>query len=345
MNPIRILITDTHLSESTIELNKSIFQQAFNVCLENRLNTLIHLGDVFQSRKSQSQLVLTTYREILDEAADKGIIISQVVGNHDKTTYNSADSFLDPFIRHPALRLYRYCGAEFIETENGRIGIHYASYFDDEKYIEMLREKNEVGGYGDKNVLLTHIGCTGTVMNNGARLENSINSKLFEKYDKVLIGHYHDLQHSHHIEYIGAAMQHSFGETSVKGATILYDDLSTALVPFKFPEYVTYEVDIENVTSKDIDDLKQEKSNIDGHLRVILKGDKTQLQAFNRQQLETAGIKVLLKQDEIIKEEVEARVEPFNNRTLKEEFKVFCTKNKLDYQKGVLYFDKIAENV
>lgn len=351
---IAVAITDTHLSDSTIELNKSIYLQVFELCLKLGLNQVEHCGDVFQSRKSQSQAVLTAYQEILDLAHDNGITINQVVGNHDKSSYSDADSFLDPFRHHPAISLRRTYDTRFTQNpENpnvnhftakcfeGTIGIHYASFFNDQQYIEMIQSHM---GFGDKNILLTHIGCTGAVMNNGTKIESTINSNLFSKYDKVLVGHYHDPQQFDHIEYIGAAMQHNFGEGTQKGATVIYDDLSTELVPFTFPQYLTYEVDVKSMTTKDIEDLKVEKQQSQDYIRVTLKGAEKDLKAFNKQSLEAIGIKVQLQQEEIKIEELEARIEPFDSKTLTEEFEAFCKKNKLNHKEGLKYFNQIVNS-
>lgn len=352
--PIAVVITDTHLSDSTIELNKSIYRQAAELCLKLGLTDLEHAGDVFQSRKSQSQAVLTAYQEILDDLAHQGINLNQVVGNHDKTDYNSVDSFLDPFQHHPAMSLRRTYDTRFTQNpENpnvnhfkakcfeGTIGIHYASFFNDQQYIEMIQSHM---GFGDKNILLTHIGCTGAVMNNGTKIETSITSNLFSKYDLVLNGHYHDPQQFDHVEYIGAAMQHNFGEGTQKGATVIYDDLSTELVPFIFPQYLKYEVDVKSMTTKDIDDLKKEKQNSQDHIRVILKGAEKDLKAFNSNSLREIGINVQLEQEKIDIVELETRCEAFDNKTLTEEFEVFCKKNKLNHKEGLKYFNQIVNS-
>jgi len=343
---IAVAITDTHLSDSTIELNKSIFRQAVEITIQLGLNSIEHVGDVFQSRKSQSQAVLTAFGEILDDLREHEIGLNCVVGNHDKTSYSDAKSFLDPFKHHPALDIYPYCGARFTAPINipGRIGIHYASYFNDEQYIKMIQEKDEIGGFAERNILLTHVGCTGAVMNNGTKIESTINSNLFSKYDKVFIGHYHDPQQFDHIEYIGAAMQHNFGEGTQKGATVIYDDLSTELVPFIFPQYLTYEVDVKSMTTKDIEDLKVEKQQSQDYIRVTLKGAEKDLKAFNKTSLESIGIKVQLQQEEIKIEELEARIEPFDSKTLTEEFEVFCKKNKLNHKEGLKYFNQIVNS-
>lgn len=345
--PIAVAITDTHLSDSTVELNKSIYTQAFELCLKLGLNEVEHLGDVFQSRKSQSQAVLTAYQEILDLAHDNGVTINQVVGNHDKTDYSSVDSFLDPFQHHPAMNLIRDYDnhAVVIEGIEELIGKCYMSFLTDEQYIDVVQRYTPSNTeFYSKSILFTHIGIQGAVMNNGTKPETKITPNLFKAYNLVLCGHYHDPQQFDHIEYIGAAMQHNFGEGTQKGATVIYDDLSTELVPFVFPQYLKYEVDVKSMTTKDIDDLKKEKQSSQDHIRVILKGAEKDLKAFNSNSLREIGISVQLQQEEIKIEELEARIEPFDSKSLAEEFEVFCKKNKLNHKEGLKYFNQIVNS-
>jgi exonuclease SbcD len=335
--PIAIALTDTHLSENTIELNKSIFRQARAKTKELGLDRVQHLGDFFQSRKSQSQDVLTAFADILDEFSDEGMILDAINGNHDKTAYGEPDSFLDPFKYHPAINLYRYCGARFVND----IAIHYASFFRDQEYIALIEEALKNGSFSKQNILLTHIGCNGATMNNGTPIKSEITSALFSRFDKVFIGHYHDAQEFGNVEYIGAAIQHNFGEGTQKGLTVIYDDLSTELIPLNFPQYLTYEVDVKTVTNKDIQDLKDEKKSGD-YVRVVLTGDEKSLKSFNMQSLREAGVAIQLKQEKLEIKEIETRVEAFDNQTLTEEFEAFCKKNKLNHKEGLKYFNKIV---
>ena len=51
-NVVGIFITDTHLKKDNVDLNKSIWKQAFNYSLEYNC-PLFHGGDIFDSRTSQ----------------------------------------------------------------------------------------------------------------------------------------------------------------------------------------------------------------------------------------------------------------------------------------------------
>lgn len=337
--PIALILADTHLKEDNIEVNKSIFQQAIQLAKSLGLKQIDHAGDFFHSRKSQSQLVLTTFCEILDGINESGLELYSCVGNHDKTSYSSAESFLDPFAEHPAFNLFR--GGGFRNTNKDEVDIAYLSYFTDELYCQELKKFNLKNS--PTTVLITHIGVSGAVMNNGTVIASeSITPSLFKDFDLTLIGHYHDAQvlAEGRIRYIGASIQHNFGELTGKGATVLYDDLSTEIIPLKYPQYLKYEISPKDLTVKDIEDLKAEKQESGDNIRIVLTGSESELKSFNKQVLIEAGVSVQHKQDELVKDEIESRVEPFSASSLTEEFEAFCIKNKLDLKVGMKYFSK-----
>jgi len=343
-NAIAVILTDTHQKEDNIEIVKSIFRQATEIAKDLGLHEINHAGDIFNSRKSQSQLVLTSFKEILDELWSEGMILHTCVGNHDKTDYSSADSFLDPFSKHPALSLYRIGGARMLRGKKD-IWLHYQSYFTDELYQKYLLEMvDDVFDRKATNVLLTHIGITGAVMNNGTVIESeTITPSLFNDFDLSLVGHYHDAQAlaGGRIKYIGASLQHNFGELTGKGLTILYDDLSTEIIPLKYPQYLKFEVSPKELTSNDIADLKKEKEESGDNIRIVLTGSQADLKSFNKQILIDAGVSVQHKQDEINAEELEQQVEAFDANSLQNEFDKFCEKNSLNKETGLKYFNQI----
>lgn len=340
---IAIILTDTHLCESNIPVVKSIFKQAIKIAQDLGLTQIEHGGDIFHARKGQLQINLTAFKEILNDLHDSGIVLNQVIGNHDKTEYSISESFIDPYEHHPALRMFRIAGGRPLTKT---IFLTYLSYFTDEVYIKNLQEVIEHGGSLSKNVLLTHIGVAGAVMNNGTVIEgDSITPSLFQHWDLTLVGHYHDAQMlaEGKIKYIGASLQHNFGELTGKGITVLYDDLSTEIVSLKYPQYLKFEVNPGDITAKDILDLKQEKTESGDHLRVILTGSESAVKSFNKMDLMNAGISVELKQDKISKDEIETSLEAFDSKSLKEEFDGFCEKNKLCRESGMKYFDLILK--
>lgn len=340
-----IILTDTHLKEDNIQSNLDVYDQAIEFCLDNQIKTIFHGGDIFHSRKSQSQLILNTFNQILDKIHNNGLHMISIVGNHDKTDYDSKDSFLSPFIHHPGLTLIEsgvtYNGEQLNMNED--CSMSFLSYFSEEIYLEHLNSLVEQLDSNKNNFLLTHIGVNGAVMNNGTKIESTIKTSHFKPFKDVYIGHYHDGQSWSNIHYIGASLQHNYGERTKKGFQILYSDGSIEFMPLYFPQYVKYNIDVTELTQKEIDEIKEIKEASSDHIKIVLIGEKKDLNDFNIQALKQAGVEVELKQKEIEVEELNQRIEPFTSQTLSDQFKIFCEKNSLDLQRGLVYFNKIVE--
>lgn len=344
MKPIAVLLKDTHLQESNIQTNRSVYKQTIDFCVDNGIKKIIHIGDVFNSRKSQPQIILTAFEEILDEIQENGLEMISIVGNHDKTDYDAKESFLSPFKHHPAFELIEIGGV--LRVENTLCA--FLSYFSDAIYIEHLEnvvfQLNEL--YGDEKCsLFTHIGVNGAVMNNGTKIESGIKTSMFKRFERVNIGHYHDGQSWGNIHYLGASIQHNYGERTTKGFDVLYDNHTTELITLEFPMYKKYEVDVNELTQQDLDDLKAEKEETNDFIKIVLVGEEKDVKAYNIQKLKQVGVEVALKMPEIEISELQTRIEPFTITTLQDQFNEFCDENKLDKEQGLKYFQKIAQNV
>jgi len=243
--PIAVCLADTHLNESTIEVNFSVFIQAFDLCDKLGIKTIFHLGDILTSRKGQTQIVLNALAEILNIAKERGIEIIAIAGNHDKTDNTISTSFLDPFNSHPAFTCFGM--PRHIDVDSLRI--HFVSYYDEsltyKTYFDLLNISTS-----RRNVLLTHIGVNEIKNNDGSKVENGVTQSIFDPFDLVLIGHYHNRQiigNRKHIVYTGSTHQANFGEDLYKGATILYDDASYEFFNFSFPQYITVDISAEEL--------------------------------------------------------------------------------------------------
>ena len=341
--PIGVILTDLHLSEDNINTVKSIITQAIEFCVDNQIKTIFNGGDILHSRKSQSQLMLTTLEGFLDEIHSAGLQMISIVGNHDRTDYDSEKSFISPFKHHPALTLVETARLMVVEGVN----IALASFFSDEIYKQHLDQIVKAANEAPQEewMLVTHIGVSGARMNNGVAIESEIKVKMFERFKTVKVGHYHDKQSFANIEYIGASLQHNFGEGATKGLQVLFSDFSTELIELDFPKYLKYEVDVSTLTQKDLDDLKQEKESGCDFIRVVLVGEEREVKAYNIQALKQVGVDVQMKIPDIELKELKTRIEPFTAQSLLEQFQLFCTENKLDQVQGMSYFNKIAQNV
>ena len=340
MKIIAPILTDTHLKEGNLDTNVSIFKQSVDFCSNNGLTTLYHLGDIFDSRKAQPLVVLSTFQSILDYCKVKGVNLVAIPGNHEKTDYKSVDSFLDPFRHHPSFTLIDTYFSTLLTDE---VTIHFIPFFKDEQYNEVLRTTDGFINNATKNILFTHIGITGAKMNNGSEVEG-IAPIDFKYFDKVFIGHYHDKQIFGKFNYVGSSIQHNYGETPDKGLTLLYSDLSFQTLELEFPKFLKLEVDINKLTPNDIQEICNEKLISNDNLRVILVGSEDKIKSFNKQIFLEKGVSVQVKIDDVVKSEIDDRVEPFTSTSILEQYEAYCKKNDIvDQQRGLNYLKKVLK--
>lgn len=341
---IATFLTDTHLKESNLKVNHTIYQEAIEHTKKLGLKVIYHLGDIFESRTSQTvELLKYGFLDILDNFTKEEIELIAIPGNHDKTLYSDIHSFLTPFQHHPAFTLIETHFTYLINLDEAGQGIllHLLPFFEDNTYNKYLKELyDEQYNVDFINILGTHVGLTGAIMNNGTEVHSDVDNSIIKQYDLCIIGHYHDSMSFNNVLYAGSSIQHNFGEKPNKGLTVLYDDLSTEILPLTFPKYTTYSINVKELKKSDLKDLQVEKEGGD-NIRINLEGTQEEVNAYNKQDLLNIGIKVEKKIDKVIKEEVEANVEKYDNSKIKTYFTEFAKKNVLDEAEGLVYLNKI----
>lgn len=208
MNNKVALIGDVHINRHNIDVCNQCFNNLFRILKEQEVDRLYILGDLFDKRTSingQSLDVLLCACNLFDKAYSNDTEIWYIAGNHDKTDLDSDISYIDVI------------SGQKINCTDSLISIGALQFYKEEKYIQELA-KIEPCKY-----LLSHQGVNGVINNDGSEHNSVITPNLFAKFDKVFMGHYHDAQFiAPNIYYIGAFIQHNFGEKyEDKGVTIL----------------------------------------------------------------------------------------------------------------------------
>lgn len=286
--PIVILLTDTHLSENTIDQNFSAFSQAIDIAKSLGVSYLLHLGDIFTSRKGQPEIVLTSFRKILDKIFDNDLQLLAINGNHDKTSGVVDSSFLDAFVSD------RFRVMEVGENLTfNKVSIFFLSYFDEHLvYPSKLTQLNEIVELNDQsiNLLLTHCAIDGVINNSGLKVKGELSIKGFEKFQTVFVGHYHNRQIFSNICYIGSTDPRNFGEDDQKGVTIVYDDGSYDFINLEFKPYVTIDMLASDLTLERINQAKQKGQ--EANLRFRIQGEVNEQLKPLVAQLNDNGVKV-----------------------------------------------------
>jgi len=345
--PLALISNDWHLKDDNIEQVWNLMTQKAKVAKTMEIKTLIILGDVFHSRKAQSQRVLNAFRTIIkDILTYQGREVYCIAGNHDKVDGTTEQSFLTPFMDIPNFHLIEEWSKFSLEN------LHFLAipYFTEEEWI---RHYNESKSYGNvvlnkyamprKDILLTHMAFDGSVNNNKMTQQSErLNQKFFEDYGLVLSGHYHNChqvyQNTYHLPSI---CQNNFGEDDRKGFTVLYNDGSFDLVQSKFDKYLTWvwNTPVNNVTDiiRCYAEYLHDNDDHYAHLRVQLKGTKTELEALDISELKEAGFKVEKIATDVERTEINQEIITIDHKSMIDKFEDFCDLHKIDFEEGVKY--------
>lgn len=328
--PISVILTDTHETKNNIELVESIFEQAGELALSLGINEIYHAGDWFTDRVGQNLSTLVSLDRILSKLEDKGLKVLGIAGNHDKTSQDSEDSYLNIF-RNRNLTIFPDIGWKINKEYDMFVG--FLGYFTN-SYKDRLKELTSIAKSKrcSKNILITHKAFNGVRNNDGSVVEDGVSVKDVNFWDKVLVGHYHDYSEvGDNIFYIGSAYQANFGENITdKGFTILYSDCSIKKVRSEFPKYIKVEISADDVDS--IENELEVHSNSDDNVRFVFRGKKTDLDNINLSKFSDVGIDCKFESEEINSEILNIESENFqtlDSKSIMKHFLNYCKIQKI----------------
>lgn len=322
-----VVFTDTHLKASNINEVTNSVREIIKYCTDNGIREVCCLGDVFDSRKAQTQEVLIAFSFILDLFNENSLSLRCVVGNHDKTNYTSNNSFLDPFNHHPALILHSVSLSHKSET--------YMPYYSEDILLTKLQEDN----IKKDTVLFGHFAVTGSRNNDGSLVEG-ITAKDLKKFKKVFLGHYHDTQEPmSNVVHLPSLLQNNFGENDKKGFTVIYEDLSYDIIPTNSTKYIKQVIDLDKFSNKDIVKLIEQHKNSTDKVRFEFVGDESKLKSIDKSIYVDSGIDVKMKIKEVEDntEFDEVEMKEYDNTSIIEEFSLFCEDNSFSELEGLKY--------
>ena len=346
--PIALISNDWHLEENNIgQVTHVILQKIeYWLSLADTNVRFICLGDVFDSRKSQKEITLLAFNRILDTLQENGITLDCIPGNHDKTDYNSLNSYLDVFSHHPALNLYR--DTTYLQLKD--VGLIFQPFITEDKWIEAITSiKSSKDIDLSKAILLSHIAVNGSINNDNTKVESNINREFLNDFRLTLLGHYHNTHEvSKNIIHLPSLRQKNFGEDANKGFTVIYNDFTYEIINCASKEYITLSLESDKVDSKMIDNIIDEYNNNykeDVNLRIEFKGTPADIKSLDVSKLKANGIKLkfALDRDQKCKSDLkDIEVVDFeSNEKILEVFKEFCNEKDIDVNKGLFYLKQI----
>lgn len=198
------IITDTHYgARKGSKLFHDYFEKFYNDIFfpnldEHGIDTVIHMGDAFDSRKGIDFKALDwAKRVVFEPLKQRGITMHLMVGNHDAYYKNTNSINAVELLLQEYDNVITYSKAQ--EVEIGGLGVLFIPWINDENSedtFKLIKNSNLQCAMG-------HLELSGFRAHRGCIMENGIDSQLFENYKVVFSGHYHTRSSDGKIFYLG----------------------------------------------------------------------------------------------------------------------------------------------
>ena len=210
---------DTHIKNLKYHYEyRKVFDQAYEMLREQKVDYIIHCGDLAHTKTQLSPEYFELATEFLKNLAD--IAPTHVIlGNHDGNLRNSSrQDAITPIVEalnHTDLHLHKYSGE--VKLDNN-VTLNILSVFDETNWIGPTDPDaiNIALYHGAVNNSRTDLGW---IMDHGDH-----DVKIFDEFDYALLGDIHKtnqcLNDAGTIRYCGSTIQQNHGETNDKGFLI-----------------------------------------------------------------------------------------------------------------------------
>ena len=196
------IITDTHYgarkgSKYLHDYFELFYKNVFFPALEEHgIDTVIHMGDAFDSRKSIDYQSFEWAKRVVFEPLKK-YKVHMIIGNHDCYYKNTNDT------NSPQLLLQSYSNIktyqEVTEVKIDNLNVLFIPWINAENFentVNAIKVSNS-------NCAMGHLELNGFRAHRGHTMEEGMDSALFEKFDRTFSGHYHTRSDNGRIFYLG----------------------------------------------------------------------------------------------------------------------------------------------
>ena len=344
--PCLLLLNDIHISKDNIPAFKANWQEAIDICRKMDVKEIAIGGDLFFSRAAQTLDVLLAVHDALLTAAEHGIHVTIAEGNHDKVNQENERGYCHVFDQHSNVLV---CD-EYVSLPLGddcRFVLHMMGYFpEDGSFCTRLdRLKEEALDPKRLNFLYIHEGINGAL---GQPNDKELPAKIFEEFDKVFVGHYHNrtIIDKTRIEYIGSSRQHNFGEDEEKGYTVIYTDGSHEFIKNQAnTRYRVIDVAAERAGLHLMDELREIDADGRYKVKVRVHAPQAAMKSVDKAALLDAGatkVELIADDEEMLEVAASSLFEKFDSHRIRETYEEFCREKQIDdVAIGLEYLSKI----
>ena len=184
------VITDTHYgarkgSKHLHDYFEKFYKDIFFPTLEKEgIETVIHMGDIFDSRKSIDLQSLEWSKRVIFEPLKK-YKVHAIIGNHD-CYYKNTNIVNSPELllrNYPNISVY----SEPTEIKVGKIKIVMLPWINSENFDASKELMNK----SKARIAMGHLELNGFRATRGHMMETGMDVRILDKFEKVYSGHFH----------------------------------------------------------------------------------------------------------------------------------------------------------
>jgi len=270
------IITDTHFgarkgSKHIHDYFELFYKDVFFPSLEERgIDTVIHMGDIFDSRKAVDLQSLEWSKRVVFEPLKKYKVFG-IVGNHD-CYYKDTN-----YVNSPELLLNNYSNIELHSSPHelniGGLDILLLPWINSEN----IDETEKAIANTKAKVAMGHLEMNGFQATRGHVMENGMDVSIFDKFTKVYSGHFHTRSNDGKIYYLGNPYEMFWNDVNDPRGFHIFDTETLTHTPINNPYRLFYNIYYED-TPHQLFDFTEYDNKI---VKVIVR-QKTNSRNFER---------------------------------------------------------------
>jgi len=217
------LLNDTHFgcrndSPAFLEYQNDFYDNLFfPYLIENKIDTLIHLGDVVDRRKFINHNTAHNFKvKFWDRLDELNIDTHIIIGNHDtyyKNT-NEVNALQNLNISKTAKIYTRPADVNF-----GGLDILFLPWICDDNYDDSIYAIDN----STSPICMGHLEVKGFEMHSGHFNEHGLEKSQFIKFEKVLSGHFHKKSDDGRIHYLGTQYEMTWSDYNCPKGFHIFD--------------------------------------------------------------------------------------------------------------------------
>ena len=235
------IITDTHYgarkgSKHLHDYFELFYKNVFFPSLEeHKIDTVVHMGDIFDSRKAIDLQSLEWAKRVVFEPLKK-YKVHLAIGNHD-CYYKNTNNVNSPQLllkSYPNISTY----SEPVEIKLDKLKVLFLPWINSENF----NETKELIESTKAKIAMGHLELNGFRATRGHLMETGMDIDIFNKFEKVFSGHFHTRSNDGKIFYLGNPYEMFCNDVNDPRGFTIFDTETLTHTPANNPYKLFYNI-------------------------------------------------------------------------------------------------------